>query len=177
MATALNYNVCSRGVFSEEVQGARAPPRAVVSARYILCADWVWRTGRGVTCKYRVHTRYRRQGHKMLPSVPFACAVSAERKFESKGRASPVKLRFKHTGNGCPTLAITPQYCSRKDLRMSKIQNFSGGACPKTPLAGAQCAQSRLIQSSNTRLSNTKMLPTALHHETLFKGSLVKAVI
>ena len=56
----------------------RKVPEVGAMARYILCADWVWRTGRGVTCKYNniiVHTRYRRQGHKMLPSVPFACAV------------------------------------------------------------------------------------------------------
>ena len=33
------------------------------------------------------------------------------------------------------TLAVLPPNCSRCDLSMTKIQNFSGGACPQTPLA------------------------------------------
>ena len=31
--------------------------------------------------------------------------------------------------------AILSQNCPRNDLRRPKIQNFSGGACPQTPLA------------------------------------------
>ena len=34
------------------------------------------------------------------------------------------------------TLAVLPPNCSRCDLSMTKIQNFSGGACPQTPLLG-----------------------------------------
>ena len=91
----------------------------------------------------------------MLPSVPFACAVRLRGSLRAKAE---LKLGFKHTGNGWLS---NPCYYT-PILHSSKIQNFSGGACPQTPLAGARCAQPRLIQSSNTRLSNTKMLPTAL---------------
>ncbi len=41
---------------------------------------------------------------------------------------------------GRPTPAISPRNCTRNDLRRPEIQNFPGGACPQTPLAGALCA-------------------------------------
>ena len=41
---------------------------------------------------------------------------------------------------GCPTFANSPHENTRNDLRRSEIQNFSGEACPQTPLTGALCA-------------------------------------
>ena len=56
---------------------------------------------------------------------------------------------------GWATLALSPQYCTRSDLRMSEIPNFSwgGGHAPtlSTPLV-----------ETVYRLTNQKLLPTAL---------------
>ena len=37
---------------------------------------------------------------------------------------------------GCPTLAISPQDCTRNDLRRSEIQNFLGGGMSPHPPTG-----------------------------------------
>ena len=72
-------------------QGTRGGYQSAM-ARYILCADWVWRTGcggLGVASHANniiVHTRYRRQ---MLPSVPFACAVRLRGSLRAKAELHP----------------------------------------------------------------------------------------
>ena len=52
---------------------------------------------------------------------------------------------------GWVTLPLSPQKCTRSDLRMSEIQNFPGGACPQTPLV-----------ETDYCLTKQKLLPTGL---------------
>ena len=56
--------------------------------------------------------------------------------------------------SGWVTLPLSPQNCTRSDLRMSEIQNFPGGACPQTPLE----------ETDNFLPDQTKLLPMGLLH-------------
>ena len=61
----------------------------------------------------------------------------AERKFESKGRASPVKLGFKHTGNGwlqvVQPLLLHPNIALERISERPKSKIFLGEHAPRPP--------------------------------------------
>ena len=76
-----------------------------------------------------IHTSHTHHHHTRAVGAGAAGAAAAGPMFGAQKK--------KIIAAGCPTLAISPQDCTRNDLRRSKIQNFPGGACPQTRLLGA----------------------------------------
>ena len=61
------------------------------------------------------------------------------------------------------TLTVLPPNCSRCDLSMTKIQKFSGGACPQTPLLGRASRATTLASVSlHTRVLHPASRPPHL---------------
>ena len=121
---------------------------------------------------HRIEPRYIAHGLGMASQVVYRLrgrVVYSSTHGRIKIRATPVHLGFKHTGNDWQQVATVQLLLFYPKIALESISEgpkSNGGACPHTPLLGAQCAHPYKIQSSTTCLSNRRVLSTAQVDDT-----------